>query len=58
MGRTLEELENELLALPHDDRARLTHELLISLEGEEAQLGEQAWSAAWAEEIRRRVEEI
>lgn len=58
MARTLGELENELLALPQDARARLARELLVSLEREEAQLGEQAWSAAWGEEIRRRVEEI
>jgi len=58
MARTLEELENELRALPHDDRARLAHELLVSLEGEEAQFSKEAWSAAWGEEIRRRVEEV
>lgn len=58
MARTLEELETELLALPHDERARLAHELLISLEGEEAQFGEQAWTAAWGGEIRRRIEEV
>jgi putative addiction module component (TIGR02574 family) len=41
------------LALGADERARLAHELIHSLEPEDADA-----SAAWAAEIRKRVDEI
>jgi putative addiction module component (TIGR02574 family) len=43
----------DALALTTDDRARIAHELLNSLESEDADA-----AAAWSKEIRRRVEEI
>ena len=41
------------LTLTTDDRARIAHELLLSLEPEDADA-----AAAWSKEIRRRVDEI
>lgn len=43
----------EALALAANDRARIAHELLHSLEPEDADA-----TAAWSDEIRRRVDEI
>jgi putative addiction module component (TIGR02574 family) len=43
----------EALALSVDERARIAHELLHSLELEDADA-----SAAWSDEVQRRVDEI
>ena len=43
----------DALTLTTDDRARIAHELIHSLEPEDAEA-----SAAWGKEIRRRVDEI
>ena len=43
----------QALALGADERARIAHELIQSLEPEDADA-----PAAWSEEIRRRVDEI
>jgi len=43
----------EALALGADDRARLAHELIHSLEPEDADA-----TAAWSSEIRQRVDQI
>lgn len=43
----------EALTLGADDRARLAHELIHSLEHEDADA-----TAAWSDEIRKRVDEI
>ncbi len=43
----------EALTLSTDERARLAHELIHSLEPEDADA-----EAAWGEEIKRRVDEI
>jgi putative addiction module component (TIGR02574 family) len=43
----------EALALAADERARIAHELIHSLEPEDADA-----AAAWGDEIRRRVDEI
>jgi len=43
----------DALTLSTDDRARIAHELLHSLEPEDADA-----AAAWSKEIRRRVDEI
>jgi putative addiction module component (TIGR02574 family) len=58
MARSVEELEKELLALPRGERARLAHELLVSLNEEEAKLSPEEWEAAWAEEIARRERDL
>ena len=54
MARTVDELEQELLALPRDERARLAHELIVSLD----EGGTQSNQREWAEEIRRRTEQL
>ena len=43
----------DALTLSTDDRARIAHELLHSLEPEDVDA-----AAAWSKEIRRRVDEI
>jgi putative addiction module component (TIGR02574 family) len=43
----------EALALAASERARIAHELIQSLEPEDADA-----AAAWSDEIRRRVDEI
>jgi putative addiction module component (TIGR02574 family) len=43
----------EALALTADERARIAHQLIHSLEPEDADA-----AAAWNEEVRRRVDEI
>jgi putative addiction module component (TIGR02574 family) len=43
----------EALALAADERARIAHELIHSLEPEDADA-----AAAWSDEIRKRVDEI
>lgn len=58
MARSVEELEKELLALPQEERARLAHELLVSLREEEAKLSPEEWEAAWIEEVRRREQDL
>jgi putative addiction module component (TIGR02574 family) len=58
MARSVEELEKELMALPHDERARLAHELLVSLHEEEAKLSPEQWEAEWIEEVRRREQDL
>lgn len=45
------------LELPSDERARLAHELLDSLD-DEASLSPEEWVAAWDEEIARRIRAI
>lgn len=57
MGLPLKQLEAEVLDLPLEERARLAHRLLVSLdadtEDDPAEVGH-----AWEEEIRRRVAEV
>jgi putative addiction module component (TIGR02574 family) len=43
----------DALTLTPDDRARIAHELIHSLEPEDAEA-----AAAWSREVRRRVDEI
>lgn len=52
-----DELLAAALTLPPEERERLAHELLDSLEDEE-HLSPEEWQAAWDEEIERRVREI
>ena len=43
----------DALTLPVEDRARVAHELLRSLEPDDGDV-----TAAWTDEIRRRVDEV
>jgi len=43
----------DALALDADERARIAHELISSLEPTEADAGK-----AWSEEVRRRIDEV
>ena len=47
----------EALTLPVEDRARVAHELLRSLEIEDANTDAEV-AAAWSDEIRRRIDEV
>lgn len=58
MARPLKEIEQELMNLSHEERARLAHALIVSLNEEEEQLSEAEWEALWLEEIKRRDAEI
>lgn len=56
MGRQARELLAAALNLSNEDRAELASELLSSLEGEHDEPNDV--EAAWAEEIKRRVEDL
>ena len=58
MARSISEIEKDLFALPTQERARIAHDLIISLDKDEQQLSREEWEAAWLEEIQRREEEI
>lgn len=54
MARPLEEIEDELLALPETSRAELAAKLIHSLNGEADTNAEQLW----IEEVRRRADAV
>ena len=54
---TPEEILSDALQLPSQARARIAHELLRSLEDEEADDGGPV-DAAWEEEIARRAQDV
>lgn len=54
MARPLEEIEDELLALPETSRAELAAKLIHSLNGEADTNAEQLW----VEEVRRRADAV
>ncbi len=54
MSDLLNKMRNEALSLPVDDRAKLAHELIISLDEDIDSDVNNAWEA----EISRRVQEI
>ena len=56
MARPLKEIEQELMNLSHEERARLAHELIVSLDQDEQT--EEGVEAAWLEEVKRRDAEI
>ena len=58
MARNIKDLEKELLELPRQERARLAHELIVSLDEEEAMMSPDEWQAAWLEEVKLRQKEI
>ena len=51
---TKKEVFDQALALPPDDRARLAHDILASLDGP----ADEDASEAWVREIERRVREV
>jgi len=51
---TKKELRELALALPPEERARLAHDIIASLDGP----SDKDASAAWAREIERRVREV
>jgi putative addiction module component (TIGR02574 family) len=54
---TRRDLLGEALALPRQERARLVHQLLLSLDDDEPEPADTV-EAAWAGEIRRRMDEL
>ena len=56
MARAVKDIEKELLTLPHKERARLAHALLVSLDEEDR--GDKDVEAAWLEEVQQREREI
>ena len=54
MSAVVEKLTHEALGLPAKERAKLAHDLIASLEPEDAG----AVESAWDREIERRAEEI
>ncbi|MCP4255796.1 MAG: addiction module protein [Candidatus Scalindua sp.] len=54
MSNLLDEMRNDLLSLPVNDRARLAHDLIKSLDENIDSCVDNAWEA----EICRRVQEI
>jgi len=58
MARPTIELEEELLSLPSKERARLAHELIVSLDDEQQDLTQEEWQAAWFEEVKRRESSV
>jgi putative addiction module component (TIGR02574 family) len=54
---SMEKLLTEALALPEDERARLAHELLLSLDRESTESTEQS-TAAWTAELRNRLQDV
>ncbi len=55
MTAILKKMTNEALSLPPDDRAKLAHELIISLDKKKIDTNA---SDAWEKEINKRVTEI
>ena len=53
----VQELEAEVLKLPSQERARLAHRLIVSLD-EDADEDPAEVERAWEEEIRRRLAEL
>jgi len=54
MSDLLNKMRNDALSLPIDDRAKLAHELIISLD----ECIDSDVNSAWESEISRRVQEI
>jgi Putative addiction module component len=58
MSMAMEDLRRHLMDLPLEARAELAYEVLDSMADEDLELSADEAEAAWADEIRRRVEEI
>lgn len=57
MSLPVEQLETEALELPHRERARLAHRLIVSLDEDPSEDPVEV-ERAWEVEIRRRVAEL
>lgn len=57
MGAILEELESQALQLPPQERSKLIHRLIVSLDGEPEESPE-VIAKAWDEEIARRIADM
>lgn len=57
MKATREELLAAALALPPDERERMAHDLLDSLD-ESGALTSEEWEAAWTAEIKQRLDAV
>jgi putative addiction module component (TIGR02574 family) len=55
MAHRSDQVLEAALALPSDERARLAHELLLSLDADE---DEKDVQAAWTEDLARRLREV
>ena len=58
MARNAEQIEKELLTLSHQERARLAHRLIVSLDEEEGHVSEAEWETLWLEEVQGREREL
>ena len=58
MARNIADIEKDLMALPTQERARLAHDLIVSLNEEEEKLSQEEWEAAWLAESEQRSNEI
>jgi len=58
MARSISEIEQELMALPGEDRARLARDLIVSLDDDVQKLSQQEWDEAWREEVQLREMEV
>lgn len=58
MGMSLQDLREQMMELPPDQRVELAHELFESVDDDELDEDPAAVEAAWAEEIRRRVDDL
>ena len=58
MVRNIADIEKDLMALPTQERARLAHDLIVSLNEEEEKLSQEEWEAAWLAESEQRSNEI
>ncbi len=56
MSALLDKMTNEVLSLPINDRAKLAHELIVSLDGDAE--SDSDVNNSWEMEINRRVKEI
>jgi putative addiction module component (TIGR02574 family) len=58
MSMSSDELREHLMQLPPRDRVELAYEMLESVEDEELDEDPAEVEAAWAEEIKRRVDDL
>lgn len=56
--KTVDQLLEEVLALPESVRARFAQELNRSLEPDGVELSPEEWAAAWGPELHRRAAEL
>jgi putative addiction module component (TIGR02574 family) len=57
MSMSVDEIRRQLMALPYEERRELAYEILASISDEDLDENPAAVSAAWAEEIKRRIDD-